>query len=118
MILLPTFETQEMVCKLNSKTARAMMTWAHFRFKQHLKAKAEEYSAIVLDANEAYTSKTCSYCGNIQHIGSKKRMRCSCGVDVDRDHQGARGIFLRALTVASPSSEGLCQQVFTSVAKM
>ena len=107
VILLPTFETQEMVSKLHSKTARAMMTWAHYRFKQHLKAKAEEYSAIVIDANEAYTSKTCSYCGNIQHIGGKKRMRCSCGVDVDRDHQGARGIFLRALSVTTPSDEGL-----------
>lgn len=107
-ILLPTFETQQMVSKLNSKTARAMMTWAHFRFKQHLKAKAEEYSAVVIDANEAYTSKTCSYCGNIQNIGSKKRMLCSCGVDVDRDHQGARGIFLRALSVTTSSHEGLC----------
>jgi putative transposase len=106
VILLPTFETQQMVSKLHSKTARAMMTWAHYRFKQHLKAKAEEYSAVVVGVNEAYTSKTCSYCGTIQNIGSKKRFRCSCGVDVDRDHQGARGILLRALSVTtSPTAD-------------
>ena len=105
VILLPTFETQKMVSKLHSKTARAMMTWAHYRFKQHLKAKAEEYSAVVVDVNEAYTSKTCSYCGKIHNIGSKKRMRCSCGVDVDRDHQGARGILLRALSVTTSPTQ-------------
>lgn len=108
VILLPTFETQQMVSKLNSKTARAMMTWAHYRFKQHLKAKAEEYSAAVVEVNEAYTSKTCSYCGNIQNIGSKKRFRCRCGVEVDRDHQGARGIFLRALSVTTADPSALC----------
>ncbi len=101
-ILLPTFETSQMVSKLRSKTARAMLTWAHDRFKQRLKAKAEEYSAEVVDVCEAYTSKTCSYCGHLHKIGSRKRMRCSCGVDVDRDQNGARGILLRALG-ASPS---------------
>ena len=102
VILLPTFEVSQMVSKLRSKTARAMLTWSHYRFKKKLKAKAEEYSAEVLDVCEAYTSKTCSYCGAIQKIGGKKRMRCVCGVDVDRDGNGARGIMLRAL-VASPS---------------
>jgi len=56
----------------------------------------------VIEVNEAYTSKTCSYCGNIQNIGSKKVMKClSCGATVDRDLNGARGIYLRALA-ASP----------------
>lgn len=89
-----------------------VMQWVYFdmepKLLRYAKEEAEEYSAVVIDANEAYTSKTCSYCGNIQNIGSKKRMRCSCGVDVDRDHQGARGIFLRALSVTTSSHEGLC----------
>lgn len=100
-ILLPTFETSEMVSKLRSKTARAMLTWSHYRFKQKLKAKAEEYSAQVIEVCEAYTSKTCSYCGKIQNMGSKKRMKCQCGVDVDRDQNGARGIMLRALSAST-----------------
>jgi putative transposase len=73
-----------------------MLTWAHYRFKQFLKFKAKEYSSNVIDVNEAYTSKTCSYCGTIQNIGSKKTMKCkNCGVAVDRDLNGARGIFLK-----------------------
>jgi putative transposase len=38
LIFLPTFETSDMVAKvkrkIKSKTARAMLTWAHYRFKQ------------------------------------------------------------------------------------
>ncbi|MEL7339712.1 MAG: transposase [Bacteroidota bacterium] len=104
VIILPTYETSQMVSKLRSKTARAMLTWSFYRFKQHLKAKAEEYSAMVLDVCEAYTSKTCSYCGKVHNIGSKKRMRCSCGVDEDRDMNGARGIALRSLSALSVST--------------
>jgi putative transposase len=101
-IFIPTFETSQMVTKLTSKTARSMLSFAHFRFKSFLKAKAEEYSCEVMDCNEAYTSKTCSYCGKIHNIGSKKVMRCDCGANVDRDGNGARGIFLRALLVTTP----------------
>lgn len=103
-IFLPAFETAQMVTKLRSKTARSMLSFAHFRFKSFLKAKAEEYSCEVVDCNEAYTSKTCSYCGEIHNIGSKKMMRCECGANVDRDGNGARGIFLRALLVTTPQA--------------
>ena len=102
-VFLPTFETQQMVSKLRHKTSRMMLTFAHFRFKSFLRAKAEEYSCEVVDVSEAYTSKTCSYCGKIHNIGSKKVMRCGCGAAVDRDLNGARGIYLRAL-VATPVS--------------
>ncbi|MDT9288282.1 MAG: transposase, partial [Limnospira sp. PMC 1298.21] len=44
-IFLPTFETSDMVAKvkrlIRSKTARAMMTWAHYRFKLTLRHQAE-----------------------------------------------------------------------------
>jgi putative transposase len=103
-VFLPTFETSQMVTKLHSKTARSMLSFAHFRFKSFLKAKAEEYSCEVVDCNEAYTSKTCSYCGKLHNIGSKKIMRCECGANVDRDGNGARGIFLRALLVTTPQA--------------
>jgi putative transposase len=105
-VLLPTFEVSQMVSRtgrrLRSKTVRAMLSWAHFRFKQTMKSVGERYSCEVLDVNEAYTSKTCSYCGKIHNIGSSKVMKC-CTV-VDRDDNGARGIFLRAL--AAPPFEG------------
>ena len=44
VILLPKFETQGMVQKakrrINSKSARAMCTWSHYRFRCHLIQKA------------------------------------------------------------------------------
>lgn len=97
VILIPTFETSQMVSKLHSQTARAMLTWAHYRFKQFLIQKAVELKAGVIEVSEAYTSKTCSQCGSIQGIGSRKVLSCRCGLRIDRDYNGARGIFLRAL---------------------
>ena len=102
VILLPMFETSHMVTKLHSKVARSMLNFEHYRFKMFLKSKAEEYSCRVIDCTEDYTSKTCSYCGKIQNIGSKKIMRCSCGAMVCRDFNASRGIFLKTL-VATPS---------------
>lgn len=99
-IFIPTFETSQMVTKLTSSVARNMMTFAHYRFKQFLMAKGPEYFCEVIECNEAYTSKTYSCCGKIHPIGSKKVMKCDCGATVDRDLNGARGIFLRALAVS------------------
>lgn len=101
-IYLPSFETSQMMTKLTSKTARMMQTFSHYSFQRFLIAKAEEYSSKVVICNEAYTSKTCSYCGKIHNIGSKKMMRCECGIEVSRDYNGARGILLRALAVTPP----------------
>ena len=57
--------------------------------------------ARVQDVCEAYTSKTASWTGEIVRIGGAKVIR-SNGVSMDRDYNGARGIFLRAL-VDTPS---------------
>lgn len=104
IILIPSFETSNMVTKLNSKVARAMLGWSHYRFKQFLKFKAQEYSCEVVEVNEAYTSKTCTNCGKQQNIGSKKIMKCSCGTKIDRDLNGARNIFLKNIHLASKDS--------------
>jgi len=101
-IFLPTFETSEMAGKLNSKTARNMLTFAHYRFKQFLKAKAQEYSCELIDVSEAYTSRTCSYCGKLHNKNSKKRMICDCGANVSRDLNSARGIMLKNISLAKP----------------
>jgi len=103
-ILLPTFETSDMVPKLYSKVARSMLTWAHYRFKQFLKSKAQEYSCNLVEVNEAYTSRTCSFCGRVQNIGSKSVFKCPCGAEVDRDINGARNIFLKNISLAMPAT--------------
>lgn len=101
VILLPTFETSQMTSrayrKLRSKTVRSMLTLAHFEFKQKLKALAFAENRIVFDVCEAYTSKTCSWSGEIVNVGSSEHIRGSDGSTMHRDANGARGIFLRAL---------------------
>ena len=112
IILLPTFETQNMAQRgkrrLRKKTARQMLTLSHYRFKQFLKQKAKETGAIVIDVCEAYTSKTVSWTGEIvNNLGGKKIIKDSVGNCMDRDLNGARGIFLRALG-DSPELQKLC----------
>jgi putative transposase len=105
IIVLPAFRSAEMSVrrpqrKIGSKTVRKMMTWGHGRFLRRLKNKAEEMGkSVVVLSSEAYTSKTCSRCGVIKsNLGGARVFRCkSCGYVVDRDVNGARGIFLRAL---------------------
>ncbi len=101
VIYIPIFETRYMVSKLKHKTSRAMLGWAHYRFKKKLKSKAEEYSCKVIDCTEEYTSKTCGNCGEISSIGGKEVWTCKhCGCVHDRDINGARNILLKQLFLA------------------
>ncbi|MCT7963910.1 RNA-guided endonuclease TnpB family protein [Laspinema sp. D1] len=103
VIFLPTFETSNMVAKakrkIRSKTARAMLTWAHYRFKLTLRHQAEITGTTVVDMTEEYTSKTCTHCGHVHSkLGGSKMFRCpECGFTLSRDWNGAFGIFLKAL---------------------
>ena len=102
IILLPTFETSEMVLrgarKLRAKSVRSMLSYAHYRFQQFLRWKCWQRGKELLLVNEAYTSKTCSWSGEIiPNLGGAKVVRGSDGVVMERDENGARGIFLRAL---------------------
>jgi putative transposase len=103
VILLPTFETSSMVSKsrrkLKNKSVRQMLTLSHYEFKTFLKWKAWEQSKVVIDCNEAYTSKTVSWTGElVKNLGGARTIKSlSTGLKMNRDLNGARGIFLRAL---------------------
>ena len=110
VVYIPTFETRDMVSKLKHKTSRAMLGWAHYRFKMKLKAKAEEYSCKVIDCTEEYTSKTCGNCGTENQIGGKEVWTCKhCGCAHDRDINGARNILFKQMFLAlrDPSTPSL-----------
>ena len=104
VILLPTFETKQMTTKagrkLRRKSVRSLLSFAHYRFGQRLEQKCIERGKTLVRVCEAYTSKTASWTGEIVNIGSAKVIR-SNGIEMERDENGARGIFLRAL-VDSP----------------
>ena len=98
--------------KIKSKTARQMLTLSHYQFQQKILNKSKELNKKVILVNEAYTSKTASWNGDIINVGSSEQIK-SKGIVMDRDYNGARGIMLRAL-VDIPTREILLQNVYYS----
>jgi putative transposase len=108
VVLIPVFETQRMIRRgqrrLHSKTARAMCTWSHYRFRTRLQDKVREHPwCKVIPVTEEYTSKTCGRCGQVHaKLGGNKVFRCpNCRLVVDRDINGARNILLKYLSTPS-----------------
>ena len=59
-----------------------LLSLAHYRFKLFLRGKAVEAGTIVLDVNEAYTTKTVSWTGEVlENLG---------GASVVVEHDGER----------------------------
>ncbi len=114
VILLPTFETSQMSKKakrrIRAKSVRQMLTLSHYKFKQFLKHKAFEFGKTVLDVNEAYTSKTVSWTGEIvRNLGGAKIIKSKLtGKSMNRDLNGARGIMLRALVDTPSLKDCIC----------
>ena len=103
-IFLPLFQSSSMVRrstrKIRSRTARMMMTFSHYTFRQHLIHKAKDYQGVhVVLVDEAYTSKTCGACGCLHNkLGGSKLFRCpECSLEMDRDVNGARNIYIRSV---------------------
>jgi putative transposase len=101
-ILLPKFETKEManknIRKIGRKTVRNMMTFSFYKFSMILKDKAKKYGKVVIDITEEYTSKTVSWNGEIKNNLGSARWITSGNITVDRDYNGARGVFLKWLS--------------------
>ena len=105
IIILPTFETSEMVVKkkrkLNSKSARNMLTYRFYEFSKRLEVKCKEYGVKLVRINESYTSKTNSFTGEIiKNLGGKEYFKYD-KIFVNRDINGSRNILLRYLRDSS-----------------
>lgn len=114
-IILPKFPTQQMVCKeggrcIRSKTARGLMTFSHFTFRQRLIHTASMTGSKVYIRDEDYTSKTCTNCGTIHDgLGSSGVFKCPrCHVKACRDGAAARNIFLKNTVLAFVDTKELC----------
>jgi putative transposase len=107
VVLIPQFETSGMTKrdkrKITSKTARSMLTWAHYRFRQTLIHHATKRNCVVIVDDEAYTSKTCSCCGAINlKLGGAKVFQCkTCNHVIGRDWNGAINIFFKTIAKVS-----------------
>jgi hypothetical protein len=111
-VMIPTFDTSEMAKwdqenggrrKLLPKTVRALLGWAHYRFRAKLKHKALVLGKEVIVVDESYTTKGCSRCGEITEIGGSKTFTCknpACGFCAPRDPKSARDILAKHILPA------------------
>jgi len=99
VIILPPFESQEMVKKSrNSNLNRNLLQLKHYQFQQRLKSKCQLRYCDCVQVTEEYTSKTCGRCGCLNDVGCLDVYSCNrCGLEVDRDVNGSRNIFIKAL---------------------
>jgi len=54
-IIIPPFETQEMVRTLKNKISRKLNNFKFYTFEEKLKSKYKEYKIRIINYNEAYT---------------------------------------------------------------
>lgn len=74
-VLLPEFKVKSMIPGLKKYTRRTLLSLSHFKFKLRLAQKTSETDTTLIICNEAYTSKTCTKCGEInQKLNSKKNI--------------------------------------------
>jgi putative transposase len=98
-VILPVFNGGEMARKakrkIRSKTVRKMLTLSHSVFRSRLLHKAFIAGKRVILVSESYTSKTANWTGEMMpKLGGAKFIK-SEGVKIDRDINGALGIFLK-----------------------
>lgn len=84
--------------RLNKRVKFVMQMLSHYKFRQHLKNKCNEYGCEMIIVTEEYTSKTCTNCGKIENNFIKREKKCSnCNYRINRDIGGARNIFIKNL---------------------
>ena len=86
--------------KLDKETKRVGLQMRLHVFKQRLAYKCTQRKIGFTIVDEAYTTKTCTNCGNKNDVGMKKRIKCLfCKIRIDRDFNGARNIFLKNIDI-------------------
>jgi IS605 OrfB family transposase len=83
--------------KLAKKVKYSILNLSHFLFRQRLQYKCQSKGLNYYEIDEAYTSKSCTQCGNIKNdLGSSKHYKCeNCNLEIDRDINGARNILIK-----------------------
>ena len=99
-IIVTEFSSKKVSSKkgnLEPMIKRVLGKLSHYRFKQCLQNKCQEYGCLYLEVNESYTSKTCCNCGKIHKtLGATKIYECEkCENLIGRDVNGAINIFIK-----------------------
>lgn len=97
-IVIPDFRISGMVRqkKLTRMTKRLLYMFSFHAFLTKLKFKCKNTNTKLYIVGEEYTSKTCTRCGKINHVGSSCIYRCEdCKLVIDRDVNGSRNIMIK-----------------------
>ena len=82
----------------NKTLNRSFNDLKFYKFKLRLQYKASCLNKKVVLVNEAYTSQTCSSCGNTYKIEASKIYTCSKCTNVsERDVNAAKNILMKGL---------------------
>lgn len=101
-ILIGNFSSKSAVSKekkMNKLIKRVSLALSFYKFREKLKYKCAVKKVNYGVVHEWLTSKLCSCCGNRKEdLGTNKIYSCTtCGLDIDRDINGARNILFKAL---------------------
>ena len=82
--------------RLNKKDKFVLNMLSHYRFRQYLIHKANEYDCKVEIVTEEYTSQACTKCGHKSVNYNYRQKKCDhCGYQIDRDTGGSRNILIK-----------------------
>ena len=84
---------------LSRRANRDLLCWRHYQFRQRLTNRVTMTDCQLVIQNEAYTSKKCGRCGQLNRsLGASETFICkSCDFETHRDINGARNILLKSL---------------------
>lgn len=102
VILIGNMSSKSIIKKngnIDAMTKRITQSLSFYEFKTRLKYMCSRKGKKYGEINEWMTSKMCSICGNIKEdLGGNKIYNCNkCGKTLDRDTNGTRNIYIKAI---------------------
>lgn len=109
VIVLPKLGVRNMLKKsggLGNKINRKINILSHGKFHDYLTWRAWTLGKIVINQDEAFTTKTCFKCGKLNNIGGARIYECQyCDNVCGRDIQSCYNILTKYMGSYSPSIE-------------
>ena len=88
--------------RLNARVKFMLNQLSHYKFKQQLFSKGEEYGCLVKEVTEEFTSKCCGQCGHLSDKYIKRMKECeNCGFKINRDYNGSRNIMIKNIDLVT-----------------
>jgi len=82
--------------RMNKKSKFVLNMLSHYKFRQHLINKGNEYGCEIIIGTEENTTRTCTFCGSMEgEIEGRIKTCKECGKKINRDNGGSRNILIK-----------------------